>query len=76
MTIVPDTSAVIDGRVSERAASGALSGETVAIPEAVVAELDAQANAGTETGWEGLDELQRLTGTGMKRTSPRSSSSI
>ncbi|WP_049995971.1 PINc/VapC family ATPase [Halococcus sediminicola] len=61
MTIVPDTSAVIDGRVSERAASGALSGETVAVPEAVVAELEAQANARTETGWEGLDELQRLT---------------
>ncbi|WP_256684565.1 PINc/VapC family ATPase [Halococcus qingdaonensis] len=60
MTIVPDTSAVIDGRVSERAASGGLSGETVAIPEAVVAELEAQANDGQETGWEGLDELQRL----------------
>ncbi len=61
MTIVPDTSAVIDGRVSERAESGALEGETVAIPEAVVAELEAQANDGRETGWEGLDELQRLT---------------
>jgi ATPase len=60
MTIVPDTSAVIDGRVSERAANGALSGETVAVPAAVVAELEAQANDGRETGWEGLDELQRL----------------
>jgi ATPase len=60
MTIVPDTSAVIDGRVSERADSGALDEETVAVPKAVVAELEAQANDGRETGWEGLDELQRL----------------
>jgi ATPase len=60
MTIVPDTSAVIDGRVSERADSGALEAETVAVPAAVVAELEAQANDGRETGWEGLDELQRL----------------
>jgi ATPase len=60
MTIVPDTSAVIDGRVSERIESGALDGETIAIPEAVVAELEAQANDGRETGWEGLDELTLL----------------
>ena len=61
MTIVPDTSAVIDGRVSERAERGALDGATISIPEAVVAELESQANAGRETGWDGLAELQRLT---------------
>ncbi|HET7325218.1 MAG TPA: PINc/VapC family ATPase [Halococcus sp.] len=61
MTIVPDTSAVIDGRVTERVASGAFEGATISIPEAVVAELESQANAGYETGWDGLAELERLT---------------
>lgn len=60
MTIVPDTSAVIDGRVTERVASGAFEGATISIPEAVVAELESQANAGYETGWDGLAELERL----------------
>ncbi|RLM90272.1 ATPase [Halobellus sp. Atlit-38R] len=58
MKIVPDTSAVIDGRVSERVESD---GEvTVLVPEAVVGELESQANDGLDTGWTGLEELQRL----------------
>jgi len=70
MNIVPDTSVVIDGRVSEQidadadaesTASGkGFAGATVIIPEAVVGELESQANDGRETGWEGLEELQRL----------------
>jgi ATPase len=70
MEIVPDTSVVIDGRVSERvradadadstAAGTGFAGATVVVPEAVVGELEAQANDGRETGWEGLAELQRL----------------
>jgi ATPase len=70
MDIVPDTSVVVDGRVSEQieadadpdgtAAGGDFAGSTVVIPEAVVGELEAQANDGRETGWEGLEELQRL----------------
>ncbi|WP_436936111.1 PINc/VapC family ATPase [Halovenus marina] len=59
MEIVPDTSVIIDGRVSERAGDE-FAGVTVLIPEAVVGELEAQANDGRETGWEGLEELQRL----------------
>ncbi|ERH06920.1 MAG: ATPase, PilT family [Halonotius sp. J07HN4] len=58
MTLVPDTSAVIDGRVSERIDSD--EGLTVLIPEAVVGELESQANAGYDSGWSGLEELQRL----------------
>jgi len=58
MDILPDTSAVIDGRVSERAGDGDL--ETVYVPEAVVGELEAQANDGRDSGWAGLEELQRL----------------
>jgi ATPase len=70
MDIVPDTSVVIDGRVSERIEADAdpdsevegtgFAGATVIVPEAVVGELEAQANDGRETGWEGLEELQRL----------------
>ncbi|MFC7073326.1 PINc/VapC family ATPase [Halovenus rubra] len=62
MEIVPDTSVVIDGRVSERVEDGEFTGATVIIPEAVVGELESQANDGRETGWEGLEELQRLVG--------------
>ncbi|MFA1610091.1 PINc/VapC family ATPase [Halobellus rubicundus] len=60
MKIVPDTSAVVDGRVSERVESG--EGGTVLVPEAVVGELESQANDGLDTGWAGLEELQRLAG--------------
>jgi len=60
MELVPDTSAVVDGRVSERVADGEFAGATVVVPEAVVGELESQANDGRETGWEGLEELQRL----------------
>ncbi|MDS0260704.1 PINc/VapC family ATPase [Haloarcula sp. S1CR25-12] len=70
MEIVPDTSVVIDGRVSTQIAADAdpdsevdgmgFAGATVVVPEAVVGELEAQANDGRDTGWEGLEELQAL----------------
>ncbi|MFC7019851.1 MULTISPECIES: PINc/VapC family ATPase [Haloarcula] len=70
MEIVPDTSVVVDGRVSEQVEADAdpdspesgkgFAGATVVMPEAVVGELEAQANDGRQTGWEGLEELQRL----------------
>jgi len=46
MNVVPDTSVVIDGRVSDRVESGEFDGATISVPEAVVAELEAQANEG------------------------------
>ncbi len=60
MNVVPDTSAVIDGRVSERVDDGTYEGATVIVPEAVVGELESQANDGLDSGWDGLSELQRL----------------
>jgi len=60
MNVVPDTSVVIDGRVSDRVESGEFDGATISVPEAVVAELEAQANEGHDSGWNGLEELQRL----------------
>ncbi|ELY41899.1 PINc/VapC family ATPase [Natronorubrum tibetense] len=60
MHVVPDTSVVIDGRVSATIEDGQFEGATISVPEAVVAELEAQANDGIDSGWDGLEELQRL----------------
>jgi ATPase len=61
MKIVPDTSAVIDGRITQMIQTGEYKGAMVIIPEAVVAELEAQANQGREIGFSGLTELQDLS---------------
>lgn len=58
--IVPDTSVIIDGRVSEKIKNGEYQGATIFIPEAVVSELEAQANRGLEIGFKGLEELREL----------------
>ncbi|MFC7156342.1 PINc/VapC family ATPase [Halomarina halobia] len=60
MNVVPDTSVVVDGRVSERVESGEFADATVYVPEAVVSELESQANSDREIGWQGLEELKRL----------------
>src|SRR6056297_2902692 len=60
MNVVPDTSVVVDGRGSERVEDGTYEGATVYVPEAVVGEVEAQANSGRQTGWDALEELQRL----------------
>jgi ATPase len=60
MILVPDTSVVIDGRVTALIEKGEYRDATIIIPEAVFAELEAQANQGREIGFSGLAELQRL----------------
>ncbi len=60
MIVVPDTSVVVDGRLSERVAAGDYEGATVSVPEAVVSELEAQANQGYDSGWDGIAELDAL----------------
>ncbi|MFW6448412.1 MAG: PINc/VapC family ATPase, partial [Halobacteriota archaeon] len=60
MNVLPDTSVIVDGRVSEKIDDGTFADVRVLVPEAVVAELEAQANEGLPSGWEGLKELQRL----------------
>jgi len=60
MKVVPDTSVIVDGRITEMIERGELEGSTIIIPEAVVAELENQANQGRETGFNGLAELNRL----------------
>ena len=61
MKLVPDTSAVIDGRITGMLKTGEYKDATIIIPEAVVAELEAQANQGREIGFLGLAELQGLS---------------
>lgn len=61
MILVPDTSVVIDGRITSMIREGEYNGSTIIIPEAVVAELESQANQGREIGFSGLIELQQLS---------------
>lgn len=58
--VVPDTSVIIDGRLSSRVKSGEFRGAEIIIPEAVLSELEAQANKGREIGFKGLEELSEL----------------
>jgi ATPase len=59
-TIVPDTSAVIIGAVSKILETEDLDYPEIIIPEAVVCELEHQANAKRHEGIDGLNELKRL----------------
>ncbi len=60
MIIVPDTSVLIDGRVTRLIRRKEYRGSKILVPEAVVAELENQANRGRESGFKGLDELTLL----------------
>ncbi|MFB6190796.1 MAG: PINc/VapC family ATPase [Candidatus Nanohaloarchaea archaeon] len=57
--IVPDTSILIDGKLSELAERGEIK-SSVMIPEFVVDELENQANRGLETGYTGIEEIDRI----------------
>jgi ATPase len=58
--IVPDTSVIIDGRITAKLKAGEYKDATIIIAEALVAELEAQANRGKEMGYKGLEELKEL----------------
>ena len=65
LKIVPDTSVIIDGRISHLINTGEIeTGEynkaEIIVPEAAIAELESQANQGREIGFSGLTELQKL----------------
>lgn len=65
LKIVPDTSVIIDGRISHLINIGEIeTGEynktEIIVPEAAIAELESQANQGREIGLSGLTELQKL----------------
>ena len=59
-SIVPDTSAVIIGAVSDLIENGDFDYPEIIVPEAVVCELEHQANANRAEGRKGLEELKKL----------------
>lgn len=60
MRIVPDTSVIVDGRITRLVQEEDYKGCEVIIPEAVVSELENQANKGRDSGYNGLEELKNL----------------
>ncbi|MAG15482.1 ATPase [Candidatus Woesearchaeota archaeon] len=58
--LVPDTSVIIEGLVSKKLSSGELVANTVIIHEAVVAELEHQANVNKTIGFLGLEEIEAI----------------
>ncbi len=59
MRYVIDTSVIVDGRVTKMIENRELTGSII-IPEAVIAELEAQANFGRMTGFQGLEEIKKI----------------
>ena len=58
--IVPDTSVIIEGLLSEKLRNNHLKSTEIIIHEAVIAELEHQANLGKAIGFLGLDEIKRI----------------
>ena len=58
--IIPDTSAVIIGAISKIIETEDIDYPEIIVPEAVVCELEHQANANRSEGIRGLKELQKL----------------
>ncbi len=58
--LVPDTSVIVQGVVSEQIRKKELQVDEIIIHEAVLAELEHQANEGHASGLIGLDEVKRL----------------
>ena len=58
--LIPDTSVIIEGLVSDRISKKEIIPKSVIIHEAVLAELEHQANQNKETGVLGLEELNKI----------------
>src|SRR4030042_1571969 len=66
LRIVPDTSIIIEGTISKKIEKQELRPNTILIHEAVMAELESQANKNRETGYLGLEEIKKLRGLSQK----------
>lgn len=64
--LVPDTSVIIEGLLSKKIEKNQLKPEQIIIHEAVMAELESQANKNRETGYLGLEEIKKLRELGEK----------
>ncbi|MBI4406570.1 Flp pilus assembly complex ATPase component TadA [Candidatus Micrarchaeota archaeon] len=60
LVIVPDTGALIDGRITQKLVKLEAQHPKVLVHNSVIAELEYQANLGKEIGFAGLDELRQL----------------
>ena len=60
MKLVLDTSVIIGGRITSLIDAGEYRDSTIIVPEAVVAEIESQANRHRESGYNGLEQLGRL----------------
>ena len=58
--IVPDTSVIIEGLLSDKIRQDNLKSNEIIVHEAVIAELEHQANLGKAIGFLGLDEIKRI----------------
>src|SRR3989338_537031 len=58
--IVPDTSVLIEGLLSDKISHKHIKTNEIIIHEAVIAELEHQANMNKAIGFLGLDEIKRL----------------
>jgi len=58
--LVPDTSVLIEGLVSEKIKNKEFEVDSIIIHEAIIAELEHQANSNKEIGFVGLEELKNL----------------
>ncbi|MBI3027130.1 Flp pilus assembly complex ATPase component TadA [Candidatus Woesearchaeota archaeon] len=58
--VVPDTSVIIEGLLSEKIRQNHIKANEIIIHEAVIAELEHQANLGKAIGFLGLDEIKRI----------------
>lgn len=64
--LVPDTSVIIDGLLTQNIEEGSIEVEQIFLHEAVLAELEHQANLGKAIGFIGLDEINKLNGLSKK----------
>lgn len=66
MKIVPDTSIIVDGKLSELAEKDKIQ-QDVIIPEFVVDEIENQANRGLEIGFNGIEEIKKIRELGEEK---------
>jgi ATPase len=65
--IVPDTSILIQGKLSAMIEAGKLKGAKILVPKAAIDELQAQASRGKEIGFEGLEEIKKIRKLGKSK---------
>ena len=58
--ICVDTSAIINGKITELISKGKIKDTEIIIPQLVMGELQAQAAKGRETGYIGLEEIKKI----------------